>query len=73
MSRGETTVWWWLRHAPVRDGDRLVYGHTDLEIGPTSEAEYRRVAEALPVDAVWMTSHLKRARQTAAKLSRYHH
>lgn len=69
---GSNTVWWWLRHAPVRDGEGRIYGHTDLEIEPPSDEGVRSLAAALPDNAVWMTSQLRRSHQTAELMVPYH-
>ena len=67
-----TTRWWWLRHAPVRGGTGLIYGRTDLEIEPPSPDRIERIAKALPDNAVWIVSDLRRTHQTAALLAPYH-
>lgn len=61
------TRWWWVRHAPVPDGGRI-YGQRDLDCDCTDERVFRAVAATLPRDAVWVTSGLKRAKQTAAAI-----
>jgi alpha-ribazole phosphatase len=60
-----TTRWWWVRHAPVINGRPELYGHKDLDCTLEDEAGIARLAESLPADAVWVTSHLKRAICTA--------
>ena len=54
-----TTRWWWLRHAPVKDADGMVYGRTDLAIDPPATARIREIAEALPADAVGRRGHCR--------------
>lgn len=61
------TRWWWIRHAPVPDGGRI-YGQRDLDCDCSDEKVFRAVAAALPQNAVWVTSDLKRAKQTAAAI-----
>jgi alpha-ribazole phosphatase len=61
------TRWWWVRHAPVPDGGRI-YGQRDLDCDCSDEKVFRAVAARLPADAVWVTSALKRAKQTAAAI-----
>jgi broad specificity phosphatase PhoE len=61
------TRWWWVRHAPVPDGGRI-YGQSDLDCDTSAAHVFDAVAAALPTDAVWVTSHLKRTTQTAAAL-----
>lgn len=60
-----TTRWWWVRHAPVINSRPELYGHKDLDCTLADEAALARLAEWLPKDAVWVTSHLKRAIATA--------
>ena len=59
-----TTRWWWVRHAPVPDGGKI-YGQRDLDCDCSDDHVFRNVAVRLPADAVWVTSALKRAKQTA--------
>ncbi len=61
------TRWWWVRHAPVPDGGRI-YGQRDLDCDCSDTKVFRAVAAALPADALWVTSDLKRAKQTAAAI-----
>ena len=61
------TRWWWVRHAPVPDGGRI-YGQQDLDCDCSNEAVFSAVATVLPQDAVWVTSDLKRAKQTASAI-----
>jgi alpha-ribazole phosphatase len=61
------THWWWVRHAPVPDGGRI-YGQSDLDCDCTDEAVFAGLVHALPHDAVWLTSNLKRTHQTAAAI-----
>ena len=62
------TRWWWIRHAPVVDDGGCFYGQMDLEADTGDAAAHRALAEALPPDAVWLCSPLRRARQTAAAI-----
>ena len=66
MSDGGVTVtrWWWIRHAPVESGGRI-YGACDLDANCTEPALFQGLAQRLPEPAVWITSHLRRTRQTA--------
>ena len=61
------TRWWWVRHAPVPDGG-CIYGQRDLDCDCSDEKVFRAVAARLPAHAVWVTSALKRAKQTAAAI-----
>jgi alpha-ribazole phosphatase len=62
-----TTQWWWVRHAPVPDGGRI-YGQRDLDCDTSDAAVFSALATELPRDAVWVTSNLRRTRQTAAAI-----
>jgi alpha-ribazole phosphatase len=61
------TRWWWVRHAPVPDGGRI-YGQGDLDCDCSDLAVFDALATELPREAVWITSHLGRTRQTAAAI-----
>ena len=60
-----TTRWWWIRHAPVINARQELYGHKDLDCHLSDEEALAALADWLPSDAVWVTSHLKRAIATA--------
>lgn len=63
------TRWWWVRHAPVVDAHlKRLSGQADVDADVSERAAVRAVASHLPHDAVWVTSHLKRTRQTAEAL-----
>ena len=62
-----TTQWWWIRHAPVPDGGRI-YGQRDLDCDCSDAGIFAALARELPREAVWVTSQLKRATQTAAAI-----
>jgi len=62
-----TTQWWWVRHAPVPDGGRI-YGQRDLDCDCSDAGIFTALARELPREAVWVTSNLKRATQTAAAI-----
>ncbi|WP_417803631.1 histidine phosphatase family protein [Thalassospira lucentensis] len=64
----QTTRWWLVRHAPVLNPDRLVYGRSDMQADLSDEKALRSLARHLPKDAVWVTSHLSRTLDTALKL-----
>jgi alpha-ribazole phosphatase len=61
------TRWWWVRHAPVPDGGRI-YGQHDLDCDTSGHHVFAAVAAALPTQATWVTSHLRRTTQTAEAL-----
>ncbi|MBO0742610.1 MAG: histidine phosphatase family protein, partial [Hyphomicrobiaceae bacterium] len=66
MTSGQTR-WWWIRHAPVPDGGKI-YGQSDLDCDCTDAEIFAVLARELPHNAVWVTSHLARTRQTAAAI-----
>ena len=63
------TRWWWVRHAPVVGVNGVIYGANDVECDVSDEARFKALAEALPEDAVWVTSRLSRAIKTAKAIS----
>lgn len=62
------TRFWWIRHAPVPEAATHMYGSLDLDCVVTDTARFEGVAARLPVDAHWVVSPMKRARQTAEAL-----
>ncbi len=65
----EPTRWWWVRHGPVQNPDRRLYGQDDLDAHFPDPAAVAALAAALPDGAVWFTSHLKRTHQTAVAIA----
>ena len=65
----ETTRWWWIRHAPVVNSDGKIYGQLDLDVDLSDQERFAALAKALPQGAVWVTTTLQRARETASQLS----
>ena len=59
------TRWWWVRHAPVTDHGGRLYGRTDVSANTSERPRFEGLARALPEGAVWITSNLLRAHQTA--------
>ena len=64
-----TTRWWLIRHAPVINPDRLVYGQADMPVDLSDSASLDRLAAVLPHGAVWVTSPLSRTGDTALALA----
>ena len=64
------TRWWWLRHAPVPERRGRVFGQMDVDADISDVAILNSLASCLPRDALWVTSPLKRASQTAAALAK---
>lgn len=57
--------WWWIRHAPVVNHGGQLYGCRDVPCDVSDTRAFTQLATVLPEDAVWVTSHLTRARDTA--------
>jgi len=68
MSNGDTTRWWWVRHAPVIVNKGCCYGQTDLPCDIADTARFTSLANRLPKAAVWVATPLKRTHMTAAAL-----
>jgi len=64
----QATRFWWIRHAPVPEAGRLMYGSLDLDCVVTDTALFEGIAARLPKNAHWVSSPLKRTRQTADAL-----
>jgi len=63
------TRWWWVRHAPVVDAKSAkLSGQMDIDADVSDTASFASLAARLPSGGVWITSHLKRTRQTAEAL-----
>ena len=65
----KVTRLWWVRHAPVSHGGRIV-GQTDLSCDCSNTALFTELSERLPRSAIWVTSNLRRTRETAAAIIR---
>lgn len=59
------TRWWWIRHAPVFNGEGRLYGQEDLDCDVSDVARFEALARHLPQDAVWMVTNLSRTHKTA--------
>jgi alpha-ribazole phosphatase len=64
-----TTRWWWVRHAPVANPEGQIHGQADPAADLSDEARLRALAGQLPDAAVWVTTTLRRARDTAGWLA----
>ena len=62
------THWWWIRPAPVIDHGGRIYGQRDIACDTSDTAAMSWLAAALPEDAVWVTSPLRRAIDTVAAI-----
>ncbi|MES1150784.1 MAG: histidine phosphatase family protein [Dongia sp.] len=58
------TRWWWVRHAPVKEAGGRVTGQLDLDADCSNHEQIARTAVRLPQHPIWMSSQLRRARQT---------
>lgn len=65
---GAITRWWWVRHAPVPNPEQRCYGQLDKDCDCSDTALFAHQARLLPRNAVWLSSNLKRAIQTAHAL-----
>lgn len=66
-----TTRFWWIRHAPVLNPHRILYGQTDIEVDLSNDKTFIALAKLLPDRAVWVTTTLTRANKTAKKLAQH--
>ena len=62
------TRWWWIRHAPVVGHGGRIYGQDDHESDCGNAALFAVLAPSLPSEALWITTPLKRTKQTAQAL-----
>ncbi len=63
--QSEATRFWWVRHAPVSHLKHLMYGAMDVEADVSEIEKFQSLAQRLPANAIWYTSHLQRTHQTA--------
>ncbi len=68
MTETNDVRWWWIRHAPVLDHQGRIYGCRDVPCDVSDARAFAALAQAMPIGAVWITSHLSRARDTAAAI-----
>jgi len=66
----KTTRWWWVRHAPVVDMDGKLYGAADVDCDVSDATSFKFLAERLPKNAIWLTSHLSRTHKTAEAIAK---
>jgi alpha-ribazole phosphatase len=65
----ETTRWWWIRHAPIDGAVGPLYGQMDMACITTDLSSFQALAAAVPAQAVWLTSHLRRTHETASAIA----
>ncbi len=63
------TRWWWVRHAPVTETGGRIYGATDPNADTDDGPSFEALDTILPRRARWVTSHLRRTRQTASGIA----
>ena len=63
------TRWWFVRHAPVVGVSGKIYGSNDVQCDTSDKAAFNHLAEILPGAALWLTSHLRRAKLTAQSIA----
>ena len=66
---GRATRFWWIRHAPVPEVGTHMYGSLDVDSDTSDTPLFAAVAARLPNEALWVTSNLRRTRQTADALA----
>ncbi len=59
------TRWWWVRHAPVINGEGRLYGQEDLDCDVSDLPRFQALARHLPEDAIWIITNLSRTQKTA--------
>lgn len=64
-----TTRWWWIRHAPIDGAVGPLYGQMDVAAVCDDLPAFATLAGRLPAEAMWITSHLRRTRETAAAIA----
>jgi broad specificity phosphatase PhoE len=62
------TRWWWIRHAPATGHGGRIYGQEDYPADLSDTATFAALAALLPAAPVWVTSHLRRTRDTATAI-----
>ena len=63
-----STHWWWIRHAPSAGLSGTVHGQDYVDADLSDKSAIQNRIELLPKNAVWLTSGLPRADQTARAL-----
>ena len=62
------TRWFWVRHAPAIDPEGRLYGQRDVDCDCSDGDAFAGLAQALPEDAVWLVTPLRRTGKTAAAI-----
>lgn len=69
MTPVAATRWWLVRHAPAVAAPGTILGWTEVAADLGDGAVAARLAARLPNGAVWLTSPLRRTRETASALA----
>ncbi|HER27011.1 MAG TPA: histidine phosphatase family protein, partial [Rhodospirillales bacterium] len=64
----QPTRWWWIRHAPVTTHGGKIYGQKDVPCDTSDARAFAGLANLVPQGAEWVTSNLRRAKDTAAAI-----
>lgn len=62
------TRWWWVRHAPVVNPTGRIYGAGDIACDCSDQASFAALARALPAEATWVVTPLRRTVLTATTI-----
>jgi alpha-ribazole phosphatase len=66
----QETRWHIVRHAPVDNPERRIYGASDKPANTTDTAAFAVLAKRLPENAIAVVSHLQRTHQTMAAIQK---
>ena len=58
------TRWYLIRHAPVDNPERRIYGASDKSANTSDTTAFQKLAQRLPRKGIAITSHLRRTQQT---------
>ena len=58
------TRWYLIRHAPVDNPERRIYGASDKSANTSNTIAFQKLAQRLPRKGIAITSHLRRTQQT---------
>jgi len=65
---GKLTRWFWIRHAPAIDPEGRLYGQRDVDCDCGDSLAFAALARAVPANAVWLATPLRRTLKTAAAI-----
>ena len=58
------TRWYLIRHAPVDNPEKRIYGASDKSANTSDTTAFQKLAQRLPRKGIAITSHLRRTQQT---------